>query len=105
MIGTDLADHPNRRLLSSPGYLVDVLPDMTPSFPRTGASGYPGSVQREQPRCCCKSGVSSGMRASAHDLPLPASAATRRPALGRLPSNIKEEPWLSSSKVAHCRCL
>ncbi len=32
------------RSRSSGGHLFDVLPEMTPSFPRTGVSGHAGAV-------------------------------------------------------------
>ena len=37
---TKFLTHPR----SSAGYLFDVLPDMTPSFPRNGVSGHAGAV-------------------------------------------------------------
>ena len=35
------------RSRSSAGYLFDVLPDMTPTFPTNGVSGLAGAVQIE----------------------------------------------------------
>lgn len=47
MVRSDLADHPDRPLTQLDRVPFDVLPDMTPSFPRTGVSGLAGAVQVE----------------------------------------------------------
>src|SRR5690606_33772916 len=60
------------RSRSSTGYLLDVLPDMTPSFPRNRVSGLAGAVQSGSP---LGPRTTAGHHARSEDFP-PAEAST-----------------------------
>jgi hypothetical protein len=44
----NLGDHPDRPLTQLAGYIFDVVPDMTPTLPRSGVSGHAGAVHLVQ---------------------------------------------------------